>query len=198
MNTPDKHSLHRTWRTAGMVVLAIILFGCYGTALWLQENTVTSAWIPWGISAITAMLTGITAWRKWHSLTEYNGFLPNYLCHLVIATGMTAAIIYSANYIWADPKSRHTEQVTIEKCYYETHYNTQRIGRNRVRRGKAYKVYFMDVTFSNGRHKKLQIPAKQYRTMCTGSVVPLTMEFGFLGMPVIKERPMSLLTHSTH
>lgn len=198
MNTSNKHSRHRAWRTAGMAALAIILFGCYGTALGLQENTVTSPWIPWGISATTAMLTGTMTWRKWRSLTEHNGFIPNYLCHFMIATGMTAAITYSTNYVWADPKSRHTEQVTIEKCYYKTHYNTQRIGRNRVRRGKAYKVYFMDVTFSNGQHKTLQIPVKQYRTMRTGSVMPLTMELGMLGMPVIKECPMPIRANNTH
>lgn len=197
MDAHHKHSRHRTWRMAGTASLALILFVCYGTALGLQENTVTSQWIPRGISATTAMLTGTMTWRQWRRLTERNEFVPNYLCHLVAATGMTAAITYGANYVWADPQSRHTEQVTIEKQYCETHYHTQRIGRNHVRRGRAYKVYFMDIIFGNGQHKKLQIPVKQYRTMRTGSVVPLTMELGLLGMPVIKERPVSLRANNT-
>lgn len=170
-----------------IVVLVIFVFACYGIALALHRKTIVTAWIPACMSFIIAALLSIKLYPIWRLVTQSTGFVKNYLCSLVVMTGLIVALFYGSNFIWSDPSSQHVEQATVERRYSETHYRTKRVNRRYVKQGEPYNVYYIEIAFSNGKHKTQPVTLKQFNHIRVGNKIPLYMEKGLFSFPVIKK-----------
>lgn len=172
----------------GILILVILLvIMAYGTAIALYELTLVTWWIPWGLCALFALVSGLTMWRLWRGLTGESGFTLNYLAHVGAATGIAAALFFGINYLGADTAESHEETVTVERKYRKEHHRTRRVGRRYVREtGNPWYDYHIDVRLENGQEKSLTVPVRRYSRLRTGSSITITLSPGLLGLPVIK------------
>lgn len=189
METSDS-SKKSKWRSASYAVrvtLAVIFtLTCYGTAIAIHRSTVIPAWIPWGVSLVAAALISMKSCRLFKYVVNTDNLMLKYLCSLVVMTGAVAALLYTCNFVWSDHSSRHIEQVTVTHRHTETRHRTKRVGRRHTTQGEPYNVYYIVLTFSNGKRKEQQVTLRQYNRLRTGSRLNIVVENGLLNVPVMK------------
>lgn len=167
------------------VIISICML-CYGAAFALVSRTLITGWIPFAISFVLALISGSTLWKIWIRITESENFWINYLCHIAAATGIIATLLLGCNYFFADEDTLHTENVTVERKYYKTRHRSRRVGRRYTTNGEPYKVYYMEIRFSDGRLKEQSLSFDEYRKTKKGKNLEIPVEKGLFGINVIK------------
>ncbi len=169
------------------VVTFIGIGVCAAISYALYTDTLIDWYIPVGVAAAFALFSAGAMYYRWRWLTGNDSKVLNFCCHSVVVFIMLLFVFFGGNYWLADDSSEHTEQVTVEKRYRMKHNHTRRVRRGvYVPTGSVYYTYSIDVRFSDGRVKSLSIPEKRYRRIRTGSTIPLEVEMGFFGVPVVR------------
>lgn len=101
-------------------------------------------------------------------------------------TGTLAAAFYISNYALADDTTCHEEETVLVRKYRETRHHSKRVSRTHYVRGDPYYVYYMEVRFSNGRTRDIQIPMNKYIRLKKGQNLRLPVARGFWNVPVIR------------
>lgn len=177
-----------TWRIIGIITVALTVVMLYGLAMALFSMTMVGLGKIASISIVIAFATGIPMSSKWHRLTLCRYKAINFLCHVVAATAMSAAIILSTNYFLRNEELTRSETAPVERIYNETRYHRKRISRKVYTRGEPYKVYFMEVRLPDDTLKNLQISLQSYnrlKAQKTRTTI-LKMTPGALGMTIVR------------
>ncbi len=167
------------------IIIAVCLLS-YGAALALVSRTLISGWIPFVVSFFITVLSGTTLWKAWRKITETENFWINYICHIVASTGIVTTLLLGCNYYFADADTLHTETVTIERKYTKTRHRSKRVGRRYTTSGEPYKVYYMEIKFSDGRLKEQSLTFERYRKVKKGMSLELPVAKGLFGISVIE------------
>lgn len=157
-----------------LILLAILAAGAVMTFAGL---TLVDWWWPILGALVVGFIIGIFIDRN-----PVKYFLSSLYVSLILA-----GAFYSLNYAFPRSESAHTEQVTVSRKYTQTRHHTERVGRH-TRQGRPYTVYFIEVTFADGRQKELEIPASRYKRLRAGHTTDLKLAEGFFGIPVISLR----------
>ena len=185
----------RSSRSVGRSVLifftAALVIAGYGCSMGLHSQTLVNPWLPAGTALAVAAATGLPGWRLWERLTGFDGMPLNYLCHMAVATAVVLASLYVCNYAFAEDEVRE-EYVTVERRYSEKRHRSKRVGRRSYGPGEAYKVYYLEVRFSDGRLKALDVPIRQFDRVRTGDRLTISLSDGLFGFPVMRSGSLSV------
>lgn len=183
----SKYSSKNVWRSilgGTLICLCIVL---YAMAAALHRDTLVEWWIPTVIALILALASGATMWRIWTRLTDSSGFIINYICHTVFFCGLFLAAIYGINRAFPRQSSIWETEAVVERKYTKTRHHRQRVSRRVYKQGAPYKVYYIELDFSDGRRKEMQVTVSRYNRIRSGSTMPLTLQKGFFGMTIIRK-----------
>lgn len=175
------------WRSAILVIAGV---GCIVAAIfgWLvYDKTLVDIAIPIGLSIGGVMVTSPISCKLWRWLTGSDNRWHNMACNLAVTGSVVFAAFLSANFYLADQSSGYTENITIENKWRKTHDTYQRIRRHSYRKTGVRYTYHMDVRFSSGFRKEMQIQRPAYNRYKTGGTYTFTMQRGLFGFPVIKD-----------
>ncbi len=167
-----------------ILVGAIALMGL-GATMVFTERTLAPWWPFWVGALALGLILGLVLAPAARYFTGWTSRPANHIAATVYLTIVGAGALYTLNYAFADKTTEHTEQVLVERKYTKTRHRSERSGRH-YRQGAAYKVYFIDVRFDDGRTTTLEIPLKRYNRLRTGAPTDLTLATGLLSAPVIK------------
>lgn len=112
-------------------------------------------------------------------------FLVKYLLQGALFSSLIAFAFLGINFA-VDGKGIHKETVTVERLYSKTFHRTKRVGRRYVGRGEPYKVYYMEVSFTDKKTKVIRLGQSGYGKREKGDRLELEIGEGFFGIPVIK------------
>lgn len=183
----SKYSSKNVWRSilgGTLICLCIVL---YAMAAALHRDTLVEWWIPTVIALILALASGATMWRIWTRLTDSSGFIINYICHTVFFCGLFLAAIYGINRAFPRQSTIWETEAVVERKYTKTRHHRQRVSRRVYKQGAPYKVYYIELDFSDGRRKEMQVTVSRYNRIRSGSTMPLTLQKGFFGMTIIRK-----------
>lgn len=183
----SKYSSKNVWRSilgGTLICLCIVL---YAMAAALHRDTLVEWWIPTVIALILALASGATMWRIWTRLTDSSGFIINYICHTVFFCGLFLAAIYGINRAFPRQSSIWETEAVVERKYTKTRHHRQRVSRRVYKQGAPYKVYYIELDFSDGKRKEMQVTVSRYNRIRSGSTMPLTLQKGFFGMTIIRK-----------
>ena len=169
---------------------------CYGIAYAIHGDTLVSPYITVGFGAVAGLLLGIVTRRAFGLLTGFASRAVNYATASAVCAGVVLASLYAVNFFCSSASTLHEECVPVERLYTETRHHTKRISRRTYGRGEAYKVYFAEIRFADGRRKSISVRAEQYRRLHVGDTLTLRLEEGALGMAVLTRRGLRLDVHS--
>lgn len=177
-----------TMRVIAWILLGLVTVVFLGGSIALYQDTLIDWKIPVGATLVLALISASVMHRRWQWLTNTDCSTANFLCHGVFTFSIILFAFFAGNYFLADDETRHTETVIVDRKFSEERQRTRRVGRRMVRTGETYHEYFIEVRFDDGRLKKLQVPVRRYARIRTGSTLPLDIEMGYFGIPVIKTR----------
>ena len=164
------------------ILLIFFAFIALAAIITLAGLTLVEWYWPVGAAVIAGCGIGYVLRKRING-----GGVVQYIIVPVYVALILAGAFYSLNYFFDDKSTQHMEQVLIERKYTKTRHRTERVGRH-TRTGPAYKVYFIDVTFADGRTKSLEIPLSRYKRIRTGQTTDLKLSKGLFGIPVISLR----------
>ncbi len=171
---------------AKIIITLLIGVISYGLTVALSSRTLISPWIPVSAAVFISAITGIKIARKWKAITGVTTFIVNYICHVLLMTGMLLAAFYVINFAFADKATTHTVKAVIERRYSETRYKSRRIRRNVYGRGEPYKVYFIELRFENGMKKSRELNLNKFNRTHKGDTLNVDIAKGALSIPVIE------------
>lgn len=161
--------------------LAVLAVSSYVGAATLLKFIFVKWWIPASIALGITTVSGLTLWRLWKWLTDRQTFLPNYLCHIAILTGILMAGMLAVNYFVPSDKPFRHEKALVTKVYREKHYRTKRVSRRVYSQGAPYYVYRADLQLHNGNTSTINLNLKRYNSLNKGDSVGITVGRGILG-----------------
>lgn len=144
-------------------------------------------WIVLGALG-AALLTGLSLWPAWRPLTCREGFTPNFLTHIAVATGIALAAVYSLNFIASPTRLPEKVVCTLDRLYRTEHHHTRRLRKGRyIADGPIYYRYHAKVTFPDGRHHRLDMGESRYRRLKRhrSDTIHVTLRPGLLGIRTI-------------
>lgn len=159
-------------------LLAIAMAGVSLTPWW---------WIALGALA-AALLTGLSLWHVWRPLTRREGFTPNFLTHIVVATGIGLSVVYGLNFIASPVRQPERVTCTIDRLYRTEHRHTRRLRKGRyIADGPIYYRYHAAVICPDGRRRKISINDRRYRRLRRqhADTIHVTLRPGLLGISTI-------------
>lgn len=140
------------------------------------------------IPAVAVGFSGAFILReKVNRLSGFGNSLINILLSGTFLSSLLTFGFLCANYSLKG-SGLHKEEVTVERLYYDTRHHTRRVGRRYLANGEPYKVYYMEIAFSNGNKKEICLGQKGYRGYKQGRTIDIEIETGALGLPIIKSR----------
>lgn len=174
-------------------MLTLVVIVSLGMALTLHRNTLTDWWVPAAICFVPACLLAALLSKK---MLRFISAPLCWLAGFAVFFSVLLGGFYSLNYFRSDPASTEPCQATVASKYTEEHYHTRRVSRNRVVRGQPYTVYFISLELPDHKMKNMEVSAGEYAKIRTGQSLPLQVEKGLLGVPVIKN--MKFPVRNTH
>lgn len=167
----------------GIIIFIVVI--AYAVASVIHDSTVVNGWIVLSACGALALISGLTLWRLWPSITGTRKVWINYMMQVFVACALFLLLFYIPNRLFADKETRHEEKAVAERIYYKKHYRSRRISRRTYGRGEPYNKYYVDLRFGNGARKSLEIPLKQYNRTRKGDTLRMELEKGLFGFPVI-------------
>lgn len=161
-----------------LIVLSIVFVGCYGLAYVLAGMTLSSM-LPIAVCVVCAVLTGLTMWRFWQRITASDKMHVNYLCHLVVASGLLMALTFGLNSGLADGSTLHAERCVVENLRVEEHYRSNRVARHVYRPVQKYYAHEVELRFPDGESKSLRVSGSYYRKLHCGDTININVKQGF-------------------
>ena len=111
---------------------------------------------------------------------------------LAVAALWTASVVYGSglalNYYLADESTAQTVEATVTGRHSEERTKYARRGRRASAPNGTYTVYYKTLRFDNGETRDFAISAGEYARTRPGQIQHFTVEQGFLGFPVFKNR----------
>ncbi len=168
------------------ILIGLLAFAGYTFALFLGSKTLTTLWIPWVVTAVVALATGLHLAPSCRVFTSSTRFILNYCVYVFISTGVLAGAFFSLNFFLSDPSTVTCVNAEVTRIYSETRYHTRRVGRRSVGRGRPYIVYNADVVLPDGKTKTIPLTLTEYNRSRRSKVMTVEVERGFFGLPVFK------------
>lgn len=175
-----------------IVFLLFLTVAFGGFAAGIYGMTLINPWFPGVIAVMIAAASGTTLWKIWRYVTSNDRFWVNYLCHLIFTTSLCLFLFYFLNFISPRKGSLHTEAVTVERLYSETHYHSKRVSRRVYTRGAPYKLYYAEVRFADGATKPLSVKLQQFNRLHKGDTIRLNLEKGLFGFPLVRRKGLNI------
>ncbi len=163
---------------AVVVLLGVITYAFY-------QVTLVDLPGPAAGGAALGMLSSFVLWKPWRRLTRSRRWLPNAACQAVSCSVALVCLFFFCNYVFADRENTREEKVAIVEKHTSTRHRSRRVGRARYIQGEAYTVYDIDVRFSSGFVREMQVSVGDYSRYRVGDSIRLSVARGWLGMPVI-------------
>ncbi|MEZ3597585.1 MAG: hypothetical protein K1V81_00670 [Paramuribaculum sp.] len=164
------------------VILTLIIAGAtayfYGRSLVSFTGSVVPC-IAVGFAA-SYFLIGIG-----RRLSGSDSFIANYLFQGAFLSAVACFIFLGGNYTFGSYNT-HKEEAVVERLYTKTEHRTKRVGRRYVRTGEPYKVYYIELSFGNGKKKSIRLGQKGFCGHKKGEKLDLELAEGIFGIPVIK------------
>ena len=177
---------YRSLKIAVIIVVVLLSILAASMALVLHDRTLVDRWIPICVCLAAAIPAGFITRNAFRALTGFVSSTANFLIALAASFIILYGCFYTVNYYCTDHHSQTDVSVAVIAKYSEEHYRVKRVSRGRTTRGEKYMVYYMTVLLPDGRVKKMEIPAKRYRSLRADSTITLSLENGYFGFPVIK------------
>lgn len=181
-----------------MIILTTAIILLLGLASVLQRNTIIDWWIPTGACALLALPCGYLIKGLIGKLTHFEKPIWNILAGAMLSFAIIIGLLYSLNYYKSDLASEYKYSAEVVNKYSRENYRVQRVSRNRVRRGEKYWVYYICIRLEDGRIKKMEVPVSEYLKIRVGTHIPLQMQTGFFGIPVIKNMKFPVRHYNSH
>lgn len=111
-----------------IAVIALIGYA----SLYITNATTLTPW--WKIAAICGSLSvcsGMLITKRRHHPTHTTNRIANFLCHVIITTGLLIFIACWGNLIPSPWAKATTEQAVINRIYHTEHKKMRRVARNR-------------------------------------------------------------------
>lgn len=170
--------------TARILLAALLLLGAvYGYVC--CERTHIEGWIPVAAALAAALFTMPPLAARWSALTGSDDRNVNRLCHLLAFGAAFYFAFMGGNYLLSDPAEEYGEQITVLKKISKERRRTYRSGRRRVL-GRPYTVHYLDMAFSDGVRKRVQVAPSLYNACRENAARTVTLRRGFFGFPVIR------------
>ncbi|MDE6040826.1 MAG: hypothetical protein K2F99_04540 [Muribaculaceae bacterium] len=176
----------KAWIWTALVILVAIV--AIGSSIALGGLTLIEWYKPVSAGLIGGWIVGMFCWKISRRATGIESRAANYVIASLYAATLLVAAFYTLNFVFDDVDTEHIETVTVQRKYTKTRHRSERVGRNRYRPGRAYKVYFIEVEFDDGRTKDIEIPLSRYNRLRSGGTADLRMSTGLFGVPVIHLR----------
>lgn len=191
----------------GFIWIACFVLCTFG--YWCYGRTLISWWHPVAFAAAVATVSVMPLLRGRRHREEAGGVgevLPadrngqlngrkkplsgrteHVVYRFVIVFSLAYGVPLGANYFLADDRSEHREEAVVErKLRNERTKYVQSGRRRRVASGKYY-TYSLDLAFSDGSRKVVDVPLSVYNKCRNGGSRVFTMRRGLLGYPVISD-----------
>lgn len=164
------------------VILTLIIAG--GTAFFYGRSLVsfTGSVVPCIALGFAAsyFMKGVSRW-----VSGSDSFIANYLFQGALLSAVASFLFLGGNYTFGSDDT-HREEAVVERLYTKTEHTTKRVGRRYVRTGEPYKVYYIELSFRNGRKKDIRLGRKGFGGHRKGDTLELELAEGIFGIPVIK------------
>lgn len=176
----------------GFVYFVIIVIPaiCLFLAVWgyvLFERTLVEWWIPVaGAIFLAVFITPLLIPVSRKITTSYNKWI-NSMCSFLMSGTLAYFALLGCNYWYADAGSQHEITGTVVEKIVNEQRRYRRVGRGRMApTGERYYNYYIVVRFDGDYVKKMQVSAKSYSRIRTGSERTYNLQKGLLGFNVIK------------
>ena len=176
------------WKNALLVILSVIILILLGMSAVIQSDTIIEWWKPVGICGVVSIPIGLLLRNICGRLTGLQNSLINSVAGIIIVFSAALCAFYCLNYYRSDHTTARHYSVEVVNKYSQERYRSKRIGRRTVR-GEKYHVYYIVIQLPDGKKKKYERPVGEFSRTRIGKKVPITMEDGLFGIPVIKSRP---------
>lgn len=168
------------------IIVALLAIIMAGMASVLHRNTI----VDWRWSVLIALVASAAAAFNLKDMMRRLSAIASPAVNYLLSTAFLFCVgigaFYTINYYGSHSDTGTTVAAEVCRKYKEEHYRTRRLSRGRTVRGSKYYVYYMEVRLPDGRLKPISISAGQYSRLRKGCSIPLTVERGFFGLPVIK------------
>lgn len=185
-----KDFIYNIGQSIVLTLLAVLCLILFGLSIFIYQHTIINIWI---IIALTVAVTLISGFLAAFWLLSKFGSLKSawkqLTCVLLLSCSIGMSGFLGLNYYFSTASSAHTESVEITRKYYETHHRSRRSGRRGYIQGPPYKVYFIEISFTNGQIKTLRLPYSQYKRIHKGDSIDINTEKGLFGYKVLKDNP---------
>ena len=164
------------------VILTVVLAG--GAAFFYGRSLVS---LPAAVVPCIALGFAASYFMKGISrrVSGSDSFIANYLFQGALLSALACFMFLGGNYTIGSDDT-HREVAVVERLYSKTEHSTRRVGRRYVRTGEPYKVYYMELYFSNGRQKEIRLGRNGFGTLRKGEKIDIELSEGIFGIPVIK------------
>ncbi|MDE7069999.1 MAG: hypothetical protein K2O63_05760 [Alistipes sp.] len=156
----------------------------------LYQRTIVVWWLPLVAAAAIALLTLPMLSPRWRWLTRSENGRINGLCHFSIVCVLFYFGLLGGNYWLADPASACSETAVVSGRIERTRKEYRYVRRHRrVPTGKIIRTYYLEIVFPDSTRKKLPVPGALYKKTRTNPEIVLSLQRGFFGYRVVKDRP---------
>ena len=152
----------------------------------IYEHTLVGWWLPAAGAAVLVLFTSGVAPRMWAAVTCSGDRSVNLVCHAFAVGAIGWFALLGGNYFGADAASARDTEVTVAERIAVTRSKYNRRGRRMMKSG-TYKVYYLRLTFDDGRTKKVPVSLAQYNRARTGGRMSFHARKGLLGFTVLRD-----------
>lgn len=177
--------MNKTLRAILFGLLILIAIAGYGVAVVETHYALVSPWYLVAIFLAGAIGLALRLGRQMERVTGYRQLWLNRVICTAISAGVISGLVFFINDFAAAENTVQTECVSVERTYHETRHRTKRVGR-RYTRSEPYTVSVIDLRFSDGRVKSVNVPAGVSRRFHRGDSVEVSVVRGFFGIPLFR------------
>lgn len=187
---------NKTKRIIVSIPILLLAAAGFGMAAALQRNTLVDWWKPLAACLPLACVAGRLLLRAVAYLTGFRSRMLGF----AIGSALSLSVILGGAYALNFYSSRHSTALTVEAHvtgkYTEERRYTRRVGRHGSVRTEKRMVYNVVITLPDSRSKTFEVSPGEYAKVRRGSSLPLQIEAGYLGMPVIKNLRLPITNHN--
>lgn len=151
----------------------------------IYEHTLVGWWLPAAGAVVLILFTGGAA-RMWSAVTGTADRTMNLVCHVFAVGAIGWFALLGGNYFGAGAATARDAEVTVAERIAVTRNKYIRRGRRMMKSG-TYKVYYLRLTFEDGRTKKVPVSLAQYNRARTGGSMNFRTRKGRFGFTVLRD-----------
>lgn len=180
-------------RWVGFAVGSTLLLFLAGGIGAMLESTMVNPWIFFGVVIALGVASGAVLHRSWGKLTGSGKLYLNFPLHVVVFTIVMSAALLMGNYFATDFDRLPAGRVIVENRLTKTRYHSKRVTRRTYTRGAPYKVYYLEISFPDGKRKEVYVKKSLYDKARKGDTATVSIGRGALSFPVFDPHSLKLL-----